>query len=153
VRLLGSARESRPKVKLSTLGFLLTTVAVAALVGSMVVGLRGTPPTESISTYSSPTIAGRDDRIRVEVLNGAGINGLARQVTERLRDEGFDVVYYGNASAPQDSTTILDRLGKVEEVRSVGTALGVDRIVTAIDTTLYLEATVILGRDWPTLEP
>lgn len=137
---------------LRTLGFTLTMVAVAVLLGSLVLGLRGAaeplpdePPPVSVLT-------GQGERIRVEVLNGAGISGLAREVTESLRAEGFDVVYYGNAgSLARDSTAVLDRAGNRAAVEAVARALRVARIETAIDTTLYLEATVVLAPDWPAL--
>ena len=37
-------------------------------------------------------------RVRVEVLNAGGVPGMASRATDHLRESGFDVVYYGNAS-------------------------------------------------------
>lgn len=37
------------------------------------------------------------DEVRVKVLNGSGVTGLARRVGELLRNEGFSVVHIGNA--------------------------------------------------------
>lgn len=37
------------------------------------------------------------DEVRVKVLNGSGTTGLARRVSELLRNEGFTVVHVGNA--------------------------------------------------------
>ena len=131
-------------------------MAVLVLLGSMLAGLRGSPARDlwSVSTAGvSGAGPGAVERIRVEVLNGAGVPGLARSVTERLRSLGFDVVYYGNASAPAgDSTVVLDRAGDAGAAGKVAAALNVGRIETALDTTLYLEATVILGSDWITLQ-
>jgi hypothetical protein len=140
-------------VKLRTIGFGLTTAAVLVLLGSLILGLRGEPEVSG-DGFEGPGAARRleESPVKVEVLNGAGITGLAREVTQQLRDDGFDVVYYGNAgSLARDSTTVLDRAGNPEAAHAVGEALGVDRVEVALDTTLYLEATVILGRDWPSI--
>jgi LCP family protein required for cell wall assembly len=37
------------------------------------------------------------DEVRIKVLNGSGATGLARRVSELLRNEGFSVVHVGNA--------------------------------------------------------
>lgn len=135
-------------------GFAATLVAVALLIGSLVWGLQAEPSPEGVEpdpVNEVVTIPLRDDRIRVEVLNATQVSGLARRVTEQLRDNGFDVVYYGNAggSLRRDSTTILDRAGKPAAVAELANYLEMERVETAIDTSLYLEATLILGSDWP----
>lgn len=88
-------------------------------------------------------------RIRVEVLNGAGVDGLARLATERLRGWGFDVVYYGNADEfDRDSSVAIARVESVEPARRVADALGLQKVVLRPDENLYLDVTVILGGDW-----
>ncbi len=37
-----------------------------------------------------------EDSLKVEVLNGCGKPGLAKEVTDFLRRKGFDVVNFGN---------------------------------------------------------
>lgn len=91
-------------------------------------------------------------RIRVEVRNGSGIPGAAARVTEYLRDVGFDVVDFGNATEfDQDRTTVIDRIGVPERAREVATVLRGVPIESVVDTTLYLDVTVIVGRDAPEL--
>jgi hypothetical protein len=139
-------------LKWRTLGFALTVGAVILLVGSAIWGLRddsgGLDPR---LTASQGLRTVRQDRIRVEVLNATGITGLAREVTERLRNEGFDIVYYGNASGTtaRDSTTLIDRSGNAAAIEALTKALPAARLESAIDTTLYLEATLVVGPDWP----
>lgn len=95
-----------------------------------------------------------EPRIRVEVLNAAGKAGLARQVMDRLRAEGFDVVYFGNAEAfGRDSSEVLDRVGKPAAARRVADALDIERVRTELDSALYLDVTVVLGQDWAPAEP
>ena len=88
--------------------------------------------------------------VRVEVLNGAGVSGLARDATHRLRADGFDVVFFGNAMRfDHGRTVVVDRTGTVARARAVARALGVDSVAAEPDSTLMLEVTVILGDDWP----
>ncbi len=136
-------------MKLRTIAFVLTLVAVAGLLTSAIWGMVGAgepadAEEERITMADPPR-----ERIRVEVLNAAGITGLARQVTQELRAAGFDVVTYGNAGAlARDSTTIFDRSGNDAAVEALSAAIDISRIEEAIDTTLYLEATLVLGGDW-----
>jgi len=134
----------RPK----TAGIAATVILVAALSGSLIAGLLSGEPRESAEP-GDPVAAIDGERIRVEVLNGAGVSGLARDVTRMLRDRNFDVVFYGNAPGGlRDSSVVLDRSGDVADARRVADALGIRAVRSEPDTALYLEATVILGADW-----
>lgn len=96
------------------------------------------------------------ERVRVEVLNGSGKSGLARGATDLLREDGFDVVYFGNAKeSGLDSSLVLDRVGRVDMARAVADALGIRSVTSAPDSNLYLDVTVVLGAEWsrPTVEP
>ena len=87
-------------------------------------------------------------RIRVEVINTTTQRGLGRRAMFFLRDQGFDVVRYASGSAPRDSTQIVDRSGHREWADLVAKALGVTRVVVEVDSTRYLDVSVLLGRDW-----
>ena len=138
-------------MKLRLAGFLVTVALVVVLLGSLVAGLGGTGTGIVRTPATTRDIPGDGlERVRVEVLNGGSIPGLAREITDRLRDRGFDVVTYGNTN--RDTTAILDRSGNPEAVARIAAELGIDRIEAAVDTSLYLEATVILGVDWPEIE-
>jgi alkyl hydroperoxide reductase subunit AhpF len=91
-----------------------------------------------------------DSRVRIQVLNGSRKTGLARLATERLRKAGYDVVSIGNAPAAAAQSIVLDRVGKRDIAERIAKVLTISRIETRVDTTLYLEATVILGSDWAT---
>ena len=91
-------------------------------------------------------------RIRVQVRNGSGIPGAAAEVTEFLRDAGFDVVDFGNAEEfDEPRTVVIDRVGAPDRAREVAAALRGVPIRSAVDTTLYLDVTVLVGRDAPDL--
>lgn len=91
-------------------------------------------------------------RIRVQVRNGSGIPGAAAEVTEFLREAGFDVVDFGNAEVSDEPrTVVIDRVGAPARAREVAAALRGVPIRSAVDTTLYLDVTVLVGRDAPGL--
>lgn len=93
--------------------------------------------------------ASADEPLRVEVLNGAGEPGIAERAAQRLRSRGFDVVFYGNAeNFDFESTRVLARSDRMQEVRRLAGVLSVDSVRREPRPELYLDATVILGGDW-----
>ncbi|HEU0078331.1 MAG TPA: LytR C-terminal domain-containing protein [Longimicrobiaceae bacterium] len=131
-----------------------TLLLVAGLVASMAMGLGSDAKPDAASAPEEvPDVpaakAAPGERVRVEVLNAAGIPGLARVVTRTLRERGFDVVYFGNARGfSPESTLVIDRVGREENAREVAAALEVERVRSRPDSTLLLEVTVVVGRDW-----
>lgn len=93
--------------------------------------------------------------IQLNVLNGCGISGLATKSKDFLRARGFDVVEVGNSEQQYNKTTIIDRLGDKQSVQKLAYAIGVNdsAIVTQIDSSLFLRATLILGNDYKVLKP
>jgi hypothetical protein len=135
---------------------LLATLGLVA--AFLVSAIRGTEP--EVRQPSEPEdgpglpYADRDQPVeapvRVEVLNGAGKPGLARTATDRLRGEGFDVVFFGNALRfDHTRSVVLDRVGDVARARAVAEVLGIDSVDTIIDPGLLLDVSVVLGADWP----
>lgn len=128
-----------------------TLIAVLVLLGSLIFGI-GRAGGE-IEQPLRPAVDPARPRIRVEVLNAAGVPRLAQRATERLRDSGFDVVHYGNARGfHPDSSLVLDRIGQLSSAQAVARSIGISRVRARPDSTLYLEVTVILGRDWQGIE-
>lgn len=135
-------------------GMAVTSLADIVLFASMALGLRASGPGEEWETFPVSIPGTGADRVQVEVLNGAGIDGLARATTDRLRDRGFDVVFFGNAgSQAREFSVVLDRGRNPDGAARVARELGIDRVEVAVDTTLYLDATVILGPDWNDIQP
>lgn len=147
--------------RLQTIGLFVTFALVAVLLGSMaasfVGGRRGTGDAPAADPDRAPAaerpakgdVPRPTERVRVEVLNASGVPGLARRGTEVLRDVGFDVVQYGNAPgfAP-DTSLVLDRVGRMELARSVADAIQIPRVYAKPDSNVYVDVTVVLGRDW-----
>jgi hypothetical protein len=89
------------------------------------------------------------NRILVEVLNGSGRSGLARLGARRLRRQGIDVVFFGNAGPPGVETTrVVLRRGSEARAERVRAALGVGVLATDPDTLRRVDVTVILGPDF-----
>ena len=105
---------------------------------------------DRITPAGVPALA---DIVQVEVLNGAGVSGLAREATQYLRDQGFDVVDVGNA-APTATSHVLDRVGDPQSAARVAEALGLGADAVRADSGAYfLDCTVVLGRDYQSLRP
>jgi len=103
------------------------------------------PPTPRAHAYPIPS---PERRVTVEVLNGTKRAGVARAATRMLRRRGLDVVYYGNAEAPVDSTRVIVRRGDPGAAGHVRQAIGAGRVVVERDTLRRVDVSVILGPDF-----
>ncbi len=124
-------------------------LAAGIFIGSAVSQWTPLPQQEIVEPQPRNFTAEGLGRVRVEVLNAGGREDMARLATDHLRDQGFDVVNFGNAEDfGQDSTLVLDRAARPEAAAAVARALGTDWVESRPDTTLYLDVTVRLGRGW-----
>ena len=108
-------------------------------------GIRAFTP-RTTPTRADQTFA----RVQVEVLNAAGVDGLAAGATAQLRRRGFDVVSVGNAPG-RDTSAVFVRSGTALDARHVAQALGLSdgAVVTGGPTLDYsLDVTVALGADY-----
>jgi len=124
-------------------------LAAGIFIGSAVSQWTPLPQQEMVEPPPRNYTAAGLGRVRVEVLNAGGREDMARLATDHLRDQGFDVVHFGNAEDfGQDSTLVLDRATRLEAADAVGRALGTDWVESRPDTSLYLDVTVLLGSGW-----
>lgn len=100
------------------------------------------------ASHAFPVPGDRGARILVEVLNASGKPGLARTATRVLRQEGIDVVFFGNATTVLDSTRIVVRRGATDAGDQVRQGLGVGRVTVELDATRLLDVSVYLGADF-----
>lgn len=85
---------------------------------------------------------------QIEVLNGTGEQGVARDVTMRLRKMGIDVLIEGNAERfDYRETVLVDRKGNPALMRKLSRRLGVGRVVTQIQERPRIDATLVVGWD------
>ena len=93
--------------------------------------------------------------IRLQVLNGCGVKGLAKVVSPALRAKGFDVRETRNAgSFRYAQSLVMDRVGRPELAQAVADSLGIDRsrVTTEIARNLVdIDVTVIVGADYESL--
>jgi hypothetical protein len=136
--------------------FLLIGLALSGLVGFLLVGLlsriSGEGSTgEGVSEFELPA----DVHLQVDVLNACGVPGVAEVVSAFLREAGFDIPSYGNAAYPESFSMIFDRVGDSLSALRVARALDIpaERIVRRIDSSRFVKATVVIGRDYRSLNP
>jgi hypothetical protein len=111
------------------------------------------PPRPEQAVSHAYAVPSPNRRVLVEVLNGTRRPGAARVATRMLRQQGLDVVFFGNADRLVDSTQILVRRGDPSSGTAVRGRLGVGRVVLDRDTLRRVDVSVVLGQDFkPRLE-
>ncbi len=94
--------------------------------------------------------------IQLEVLNGTSEPKIALRVREILRSGGFDVVDVGNyKSSNVEKTMVIARTSDQSAAQSVASYLGIDksRVLQQQDKNLYLDVSVVVGKDIIQLRP
>lgn len=128
---------------------------VAGVAVLMAIGAGGVALSRSNTSSAPPTpparagvVAPEGVRIRVQVLNGTRVRGLARRATILLRERGFDVVETGTSSKQTDTTLVLDLSGHAEWAKRVASLFPPARIQTRPDSSRYLDVAVVIGATW-----
>lgn len=95
--------------------------------------------------------------VRVQVLNGCGMPGVAKKIADELRTAGnvgfeFDVVDQGNfATFDVDETLVIDRGSSSEAAQEIASMYGLprDRVVRQplAENFLDVEVSFLLGKD------
>jgi LytR cell envelope-related transcriptional attenuator len=140
--------------RLRGLTVLVVVLAAGVFIGSSVSQWKPLPEAQRPDVVGQNPVVPPLGRVRVEVLNAGGTESMARRATDLLRDSGFDVVYFGNADRfGDDSTVVFDRTGDLEAARAVADVLGARSVRAEPDSNLYLDVTVLLGREWTPQKP
>ncbi len=143
-----ASRNSLINVVLVVLG--LAVLALLYALGTRVFAPRIDPVRES----DSGQLIG--DIIQVEIRNGCGVSGLAGEMTQFLRKKGFDVVEVGDHDTfNEEHSFVYDRIGDLESARKLASAVGLpeDRVIQDIKPDEYLDASIVIGKDYATLVP
>lgn len=133
----------------SAIGFLsvLLFVLIIALLFRVIY-----PGIQSERTTEDPILI--SNIIQLEVLNGCGVPGIATHFTSTLRSYGFDVVESGNFdNFDMTETILISRNGNMQNATRVARALGIpeDRILLEKSKDFYLDATIVIGSDYQSL--
>lgn len=93
--------------------------------------------------------------IQINILNATGENRIGARFRDYLKTKGFDVVDMGNYKAEVEKTMVLDIIGEISKAKRVADAIGVSHrnVVQQLDKTKYIDATVIIGKDYNELKP
>jgi hypothetical protein len=150
---MGRRRRARRDARLRGAAWLLGGLGL--LVGGLLVGEHLLEesglgePAPSLEREAPPDPPAVWDRVRVEVLNAGGVRGMAGEARDHLRDEGFDVVFYGNAATfDREETLVLARTGSVGAARAVAERLGAELVASEPDSARFVDVTVLLGSSW-----
>jgi len=114
------------------------------------------PVTETAGEVaSSPSGTAGGATIRVQILNGCGVPGIARKAQDWLVRNGYDVRDVGNADR-QDyvQCKVIDRGGNLTAARDLADVLKIDqaRVVKLSGSpSPKIDVTVVLGRDYKKL--
>jgi hypothetical protein len=95
-------------------------------------------------------------KIKIEVLNGCGVSGVADKLTNYLRENKIDVVNLGNyRSFEIENSIIIGRNKKIKNAELVASLVGLDQnsIIQQINPDYLLDITFILGKDYRNLIP
>lgn len=94
---------------------------LVALVARWRAGPQIEPPTPDDPVAATPV-----ENVRVQVLNGAGVSGLAGQVSAFLAGYGFAMTQADDAPGLFENTLVIDYTGRPQEARRVAEALGIE---------------------------
>jgi hypothetical protein len=113
--------------------------------------VKDTKDSTKTSVTNQPNLS-----IQVDVQNGTGENRVGAIFRDYLKRKGYDVVDLGNyKSTDVDKTIIIDRTGDTRKAQRIAEVLGVSgkNIIQQINRDLYLDATIVIGKDFNELKP
>jgi hypothetical protein len=86
--------------------------------------------------------------IVVEVLNGCGAVGVAREVGEILIDKDCDVMFVGNADDfGHRETLVVDRSGDRSKALTVASMLPGSSVIYQVSSAFFVDVTVVIGSE------
>jgi hypothetical protein len=97
-------------------------------------------------------------KIQVEVLNGCGVPGIAKTITEYLREKGYDVVKVDNYESFNVSETMvidrrsLDKTNAIQVAKIMGVASD-KGVAPFLNQELLLDVSIVIGHDYKNLTP
>ena len=93
--------------------------------------------------------------IQINIMNATGENRIGARFRDFLKQKGFDVVDMGNYKTEVEKTMVLDLCGDINKAKRVADALGVSQrnVVQQLDKTKFIDATVLIGKDYTELKP
>ncbi|OQX95664.1 hypothetical protein B6I21_04285 [candidate division KSB1 bacterium 4572_119] len=114
--------------------------------------------TVTVFTSISPQVQSK--RLKVEVFNACGEKDVARKMSEFLRDNNVDVVYYGNYLVNKNiysiqTTLVIDRKNEnASNASKIAALIGVERrwTIHQLNAEREVDVTVLIGKNFRTLK-
>jgi hypothetical protein len=105
--------------------------------------------TKAASTSTAKPLASVPSIGSVQVLNGCGVEGAAKRVTDFLRSKDFDVKETKSApSFNYETTMVISRTADMGLAKGIGKLLKTDKVILMrVENPLY-DVTVIVGPDY-----
>lgn len=108
-------------------------------------------PTQILAT-PTPKIALDKSKLKIKILNGAGVKGKAMEVKEILKNKGYKEILTGNASAFDYDKTELkikdDKKSAVSKLRG-DLSENVDlKVISSLEENSSADAVLIIGKDF-----
>ncbi|MFH0974838.1 MAG: LytR C-terminal domain-containing protein [Spirochaetota bacterium] len=89
-----------------------------------------------------------EQQVKVKILNGTDVAGLARKIRYKFVTQGFNVLEFGTAPYPAfEKTVIINRRGEIGPVKKVADLLGVTNIYHIVDSSQLTNVLIIIGSD------
>ena len=101
--------------------------------------------------FLRPLVLGITDTesIKVRILNGSDIPGLARKMRNVLTKEDLTVVEFGTSPySVIDKTVIINQKGNLNSALRVSSILGIDAMYHIVDSSQLADVLVIAGKDY-----
>ncbi len=90
-----------------------------------------------------------DPAIKVKLLNGTSVPGLARKMRNLLIRDGVNVMEFGTSPYDQQNySMIINRKGNYEAVQKISEITGINHIYHIIDSTELYNVLIIIGKDY-----
>jgi hypothetical protein len=152
------SQERIPKLQTRTVRYTKLKKYVFALLALALIVTVYVLAHRSFSNHSAtvdPLPSSTDHMLEVEVLDGAGNIKAAQYVTNVLRSQKYDVSEMKrNNEGMIERTYVIDRSGNLDAARKLATTLGIgqDKVFQKINSNLYLDVTVVVGKDYSRLK-
>lgn len=85
--------------------------------------------------------------LKVSILNGTGVNGLAKKVGEKVKSEGYSDIEVGNTKKTKTSKIILYGID-ADKVDSIKQNLNIDNVQTNSRGESKVDIKIIIGKDY-----
>lgn len=87
--------------------------------------------------------------VKVKILNGTSVPGLAKKMRNILNREGLNVVEFGTSPYQfMDATVVINQNGDMSSVRRVAEITGTNKIYHIVDSMQLNSALIIIGKDY-----